>query len=278
MKMNKIITMLLVGTLAASMGMMALASEASDKMPKEDTKEIKATYNGDVPTPEIVYYVDVEWGSLEYTYSSGVGKKWNPELLVFEETTGEPAWTCEPGANEIKVTNHSNTVVAVSLSYDKTESTVDGTFTQDTVTLSSAGENTEYASGDSETVTLNLDGNLAESATDKTKVGTVNVTVKEKIGGFAVNTDTTNYIVGPIESTAEEGVYTVTVISTDGKTHSAGYNVEIEGIRYYVDGTGKKLTTDVSSAAINYLLPRKGPLTITFDTNNMTCKLTYVPD
>ena len=75
--MKKIIAATLALTLSMSMGNFVYATDDS-------SADIKATYQAGKENTDTVYSVDVKWGSLEYTYSSGVTKSWDPETLKYK--------------------------------------------------------------------------------------------------------------------------------------------------------------------------------------------------
>ena len=75
--MKKIITATLALTLSMSMGNLVYAVE-------DKSADIKATYQAGKENTDTVYSVDVKWGSLEYTYSSGVTKSWDPTTLKYK--------------------------------------------------------------------------------------------------------------------------------------------------------------------------------------------------
>ena len=98
---KKIIAATLALTLSMSMGNFVYAAE-------DESADIKATYQAGKENTDTVYSVDVKWGSLEYTYSSGVTKSWDPTTLKYKETSGTSSWTCQEGADQITVTNNSS--------------------------------------------------------------------------------------------------------------------------------------------------------------------------
>lgn len=169
--MKKIIAATLALTLSMSMGNLVYAVE-------NKSYDIKATYQAGKENIDTVYSVDVEWGSLEYTYSWGVTKSWNPTTLKFEETSGTSSWTCPEGADQIIVTNNSNAGITASLAYDKTDNSISGTFTKDTIVLKSA-EGTKVGESPSETTTLSLTGAPSGATAEKKKIGNVTVTISE---------------------------------------------------------------------------------------------------
>ena len=128
---KKIIAATLALTLSMSMGNFVYAAEDS-------SADIKATYQAGKENTDTVYSVDVKWGNLEYTYSSGVTKSWDPTTLKYQETSGTSSWTCQEGADQITVTNNSNADITASLAYGKTDSNITGTFTNSKIGLKSA--------------------------------------------------------------------------------------------------------------------------------------------
>lgn len=179
--MKKIIAAALALTLSLSMGNFAYAEEGSSSVPGSNSANIKATYQAGTETTGTVYSVDVAWGSLKYTYNSGITKEWDPNTLKYKETSGTASWTCETGADQITVTNNSNADITATLTYTQTETSITGTFTNSKIGLKSA-EGTDAGAGPSETATLSLSGALADTATGNTEIGKVNVTISDYIG------------------------------------------------------------------------------------------------
>lgn len=174
---KKIIAATLALTLSMSMGNFVYAAEDS-------SADIKATYQAGKENTDTVYSVDVKWGSLEYTYSSGVTKSWDPTTLKYKETSGTSSWTCQDGADQITVTNNSNADITASLAYDKTDSNITGTFTNSKIGLKSA-EGTNVGESPSETTTLSLKGALSDTTAVKKEIGNVTVTISDYIGTYS---------------------------------------------------------------------------------------------
>lgn len=201
--MKKIIAATLALTLSMSMGNLVYAVE-------DQSADIKATYQAGKEITDTVYSVDVKWGSLEYTYSSGVTKSWDPTTLKYKETSGTSSWTCQEGADQITVTNNSNADITASLTYGKTDSNITGTFTNSKIGLKSA-EGTEVGESPSETTTLSLKGALSDTTAEKKEIGNVTVTISDYVGKYS------NYMWdgnGSISwrylyTTLTDGVYTV---------------------------------------------------------------------
>lgn len=201
--MKKIIAATLALTLSMSMGNFVYAIDGS-------SAEIKATYQAGKENTATVYSVDVKWGSLEYTYSSGVKKSWDPTTLKYKETFGTSSWTCQEGANQITVTNNSNAEITASLAYDETGSDITGTFTNSKIGLKSA-EGTNAGEGPSGTTTLSLNGALSDTTASKKEIGKVTVTISDYVGTSSKYKWDGNGDIswGFLNTTLTDGVYTV---------------------------------------------------------------------
>lgn len=219
MKMKKIIAAALV--FALSTGSTVFASEAGPT-PENNTADIKATYNAETPEPKTVYSVDVAWGSLEYTYSSGTKRSWNPETLKFEDTTGTSEWSCAENADKINITNNSNTAITATLAYEPTNSSISGSFDKTKINLKTA-EGTTVGNGPSGTATLSLSGTLSDTATTKTAIGKVTVTIGEFQGGVA-DTSIISGTYNIFETTSEDNVYV-----SEGQRGAKGYMIGLSG-------------------------------------------------
>ena len=229
--MKKIIAATLALTLSMSMGNFVYAAE-------DESADIKATYQAGKENTDTVYSVDVKWGSLEYTYSSGVTKSWDPTTLKYKETSGTSSWTCQDGADQITVTNNSNADITASLAYAETGSNITGTFTNSKIGLKSA-EGTNVGKSPSETTTLSLKGALSDTTAVKKEIGKVTVTISDYIG---TRSDykwdgNGNISWGYLYTTLTDGVYTVEKKCTQDN-YSASifyiYNSETRQERYVI--------------------------------------------
>lgn len=200
---KKIIAATLALTLSMSMGNFVYAAEDS-------SADIKATYQAGKENTDTVYSVDVKWGSLEYTYSSGVTKSWDPTTLKYKETSGTSSWTCQDGADQITVTNNSNADITASLAYAGTESNITGTFSNSKIGLKSA-EGTNAGEGPSGTTALSLNGALSDTTASKKEIGNVTVTISDYIGTSSNYKwdGNGNISWGYLYTTLTDGVYTV---------------------------------------------------------------------
>ena len=201
--MKKMIAATLALTLSMSMGNLVYAVE-------DKSADIKATYQAGKENTDTVYSVDVKWGSLEYTYSSGVTKSWDPTTLKYKETSGTSSWTCQQGADQITVTNNSNADITASLAYGKTDSNITGTFTNSKIGLKSA-EGTNVGESPSETTTLSLKGALSDTTAEKKEIGNVTVTISDYVGTYSNYKWDGNGSIswGYLYTTLTDGVYTV---------------------------------------------------------------------
>jgi len=65
------------------------------------------------------YRVDIEWGSLEFTYTPK--KTWDPTNHTVMTEHSSDSWSWEKGANAISVTNHSSAPVVIEFKYQNTD-------------------------------------------------------------------------------------------------------------------------------------------------------------
>ena len=92
--MKKFLALILALTMVMGMATMAMAAEEVlnpdlDSTPvtgNTSTGEVEVTVNGG--TVATVYQVDVEWGSLAFTYDFGAGAKWNTSTHTYDPATG----------------------------------------------------------------------------------------------------------------------------------------------------------------------------------------------
>lgn len=270
--MKKIIAATLALTLSMSMGNFVYAAE-------DESADIKATYQAGKENTDTVYSVDVKWGSLEYTYSSGVTKSWDPTTLKYKETSGTSSWTCQDGADQITVTNNSNADITASLAYAETGSNITGTFTNSKIGLKSA-EGTNVGKSPSETTTLSLKGALSDTTAVKKEIGNVKVTISDYIGTSSNYKwdGNGNISWGYLYTTLTDGVYTVEK-KCKQDNYSAGifyiYNTGNRQERYVIkdgdikaEGTYSLQKVDSGNGKYGVSLPS------TMDLNGKTIRLT----
>lgn len=174
--MKKIIAIILTLVMLSAASVTAIAASPVTSQGESDSAEVKGTYvaGGSAAT---VYSVDIAWGNMEFTYTDASEGTWNPETHQYDNVV-DAKWSCGADANKISVTNHSNSDVTVKFTYDS-ESGFDGisgTFSDAELTLPSA-VNTERDNAPAGSTNLSLDGALSSGASEKTKIGTVTVTL-----------------------------------------------------------------------------------------------------
>ena len=246
--MKKMIAATLALTLSMSMGNLVYAVE-------DKSADIKATYQAGKENTDTVYSVDVNWGSLEYTYSSGVTKSWDPTTLKYKEASGTSSWTCQEGADQITVTNNSNADITASLAYDKTDSNITGTFTNSKIGLKSA-EGTKVGESPSETTTLSLKGALSDTTAEKKEIGKVTVTISDYVGTSSNYKWDGNGSIswGFLKTTLTDGVYTVEKECTNNNYSASSfciYNREDSKERYVINDGDIKAEGTYSLQKVN---------------------------
>lgn len=250
--MKKLAAAALTLTMALAMSTPVHATIITDVTRLNDSTQIYATYEEGVTTTDTVYNVDVEWGNLEYTYHPNAEKVWSPydlKYVIYEHT---PFWTCEDGADQIKVTNHSNAAISAKLEYTQTNADVTGSFDQSKINLKSA-DGTTVDEAPTGTATLTLGGKMAEDA--ESVLGNVKVTIGDFEGERIYNNRIimANYL--NFYTTADDNV----VMATG--TFSFNDSLDLVGLK--IGGT-------------SYILPTK--ITTQYITENETIKTTLVQD
>lgn len=174
--MKKIFAIILTLALLSMTSVTAFAADSISAIGGSNSAEVKGTYVSGGAS-ETIYSIDIAWGSMEFTYTDASAGTWNPASHKYDGAKAA-AWSCEPDANKIKVTNHSNAAVTVQLSYapESEYSGITGTFSDAELNLESAVD-TEPLSAPSDSAGLSLSGALSSEKTTGTKIGTVTVTL-----------------------------------------------------------------------------------------------------
>lgn len=162
--------------LALACSFSAMAANGSATVEKGSANvDVQAKYESSVTTPE-VYSVDIAWGEMEFTYSASGSLQWDASTHQYTENVSA-TWSGK--GNTVTVTNHSNAEVDVALSYASLGeyAAVNGSFDVETDTLN-AGVVGDAEGADKVVSTLTLDGELAETVTEFTKIGTITVTIQ----------------------------------------------------------------------------------------------------
>lgn len=168
-KMKKFAVVALALMLMATQLVLASAEGLGNR-----TQDVKAKYSGGAAEPE-VYSVDVTWGKMEFTYSVGGTRTWNPATHLYDENV-TAGWT-EDG-NGITVVNHSNAEVNFAFTAQAAAGFEAITLNFDTSrAMLASAVNTTYAAAPAHTITVTPSGALTEDTTAGTVIGTITVTL-----------------------------------------------------------------------------------------------------
>lgn len=177
--MKKIFAILFAASMMATISVNAFAAELPDNATNDPkSKDVIANYVSGT-SADVVYKVDLEWGSMVFTYTAASQGTWNTETHKYDGTT-EAAWSYEDGANQIKVTNHSNADVSVDIANTDVLDGINLEWDVNTLHLATAdnGENGEAGTPTNATANLTVSGDLAETS-DSVKIATVVLTLNE---------------------------------------------------------------------------------------------------
>lgn len=177
--MKKIFAILLAALMLMSLSVTAFAAELPDNTTDDNkSKDVTANYV-EATSTGAVYLVDIAWGSMEFTYHAASEGTWNPETHTYDGAA-VASWTYDAGANEVKVTNHSNVAVVVDIANSNVTDGITLTWDDASLELATAdnGENGAAGTPTTATAKLTVSGDLAET-TDKVTIGTVTLTLNE---------------------------------------------------------------------------------------------------
>ena len=194
--MKKIIAILVaVSMLVAFSAFTAFAAGEIQALDGSDNADVEVSVSKDGNTDteiEIVYYVDVTWEDLTFTYvwstENGTTQiSWNPETHTYTDAEGNAAtgeWEEDTIDAAITVANHSNANIAPDANFSnaaKTSAAVNGvtaTIDADEVILESAAAEGRYgvpANADSVAFDVSVDGQ--PSIVSQFTVDTITVTI-----------------------------------------------------------------------------------------------------
>ena len=140
-----------------------------------ETADVTAKYVAGGTTDTIIYSVDVAFDAMTFTYTDAGSNAWDPSTHTFP-SPNNAAW--DKTTANIKVTNHSNAAVDVTVSYTESANAgdVDGAISNGTFTLATAVD-TEVSAAPNNTAVLTISGIPATTATAGVVVGTVTVAI-----------------------------------------------------------------------------------------------------
>ncbi len=170
--MRKLLTIVALVLTVAICASFAAAADTISGL-SSASKDVSLTYTAVTEDKDtIVYSADVTWSDVKFTYEAGT-TKWNPEKHDYSASGSSAKWSDNKGS--VKVTNHSNAAIAVTVSFAKA-STANGSaniaVTNGSFTLAS-GVGVTYANAANNTATLTASGAPTSNAT----IGTVTVAI-----------------------------------------------------------------------------------------------------
>lgn len=165
--MKKILTLILALAMVMSLSVTAFAATSTGG---DTTINVKGTFKTDGAAGEKIS-VDVAWEGMEFTYTEGAAGEWLPnEHKYADDAAGY--WSTNKGT--ITVTNHSNTAVKATLTFDADVDGVVGTFDKTELQLDTA-VGTEVNAAPSATAEFGISG--AAITENKDTLGTITVTI-----------------------------------------------------------------------------------------------------
>lgn len=174
--MRKLLTIIaLVLTVAMCASFAAAAETETETISglSSVSKDVSLTYTAvSEDKTTVVYSADVAWTDVTFVYNAGT-TQWNPKSHDYTASGASANWSDSEGS--VKVTNHSNAAIDVTVSFAKA-STANGSaniaVTNGSFTLAS-GVGVTYAKAANNTATLTASGKPTSNAT----IGTVTVAI-----------------------------------------------------------------------------------------------------
>lgn len=165
--MKKLCTLFLAIIMIATLALPVFAEESVDANGGSANVNVNGVvqYTGSSETQ--IISVDVAWEDMTFTYVEGVHFGWNPEN---HEYAGAYEGYWENDRADITVTNHSNTEVNATLSFESGVDTVSGAFTEGSGTMDdgvlelASAVDTEVEEAPTATATFNISGSISVSA------------------------------------------------------------------------------------------------------------------
>ena len=165
--MKKLFSLLLAIMMIATIALPVFAEESVDANGGSANVNVNGVvqYTGSSETQ--IISVDVAWENMTFTYVEGVHFGWDPET---HEYAGAYEGYWENDRADITVTNHSNTEVNATLSFESGVDTVSGAFTEGSGTMDdgvlelASAVDTEVEEAPTATATFNISGSISVSA------------------------------------------------------------------------------------------------------------------
>ena len=166
----------LVLTCALAVTCFAEYTPTMDALTDSATNDVKVTYVAGGTSAEI-YAVDVVFDEMNFTYTAASEGTWDPETHTYKNIE-EAKWNKTSAA--IKVTNHSNVALDVTVTYAKAatyEGAVTPTISNGEFELARATAGSEFAAAPTATATLNIGAGVPVSGNTNLTIGTVTVAI-----------------------------------------------------------------------------------------------------
>ena len=165
--MKKLCTLFLAIMMIATLALPVFAEESVDANGGSANVNVNGVvqYTGSSETQTIS--VDLKWSDMVFYYTEGHSYGWDPETHQYA-ITEEGSWGSEKGI--ITVTNHSNTEVNATLSFESGVDTVSGAFTEGSGTMDdgvlelASAVDTEVEEAPTATATFNDENSRSKSA------------------------------------------------------------------------------------------------------------------
>ena len=132
--MKKLTSVLLVLIMVLAMGVSVFAGTIGNSALNGGSADVTGdvTVQIDDNKTTIVYYVDVTWGTLAFTYNKNANSgAWDPQTHEYGGDASEQGWVSNPNAT-VTINNHSNADIGVNVKFagsgTATSKTVDGVY------------------------------------------------------------------------------------------------------------------------------------------------------
>lgn len=186
--MKKVIALILLFVIMASMSATAFAEETATEDP--NSQAVLASYEASAQGKPVIS-VDISWEQMSFTYKDASAPAWNAEEHRYEGEETEAGWV--EGNGIITISNNSNALLQACISYDPEEKfdTVSMSFTDTAPYLGSAhtddrlDEEGEVIGTPCEvTIKVIPVGVLAKETGANTRIGTITISIKSDVDVF----------------------------------------------------------------------------------------------
>lgn len=182
---KKVLSLCMAAALVLGSGTAAMAETLTSEG-ASTSKNVTGKYEK-MAKPAKVYKVDVQWGSMEFTYKDGdTHRTWDPKTHEYRDTINAGQWTNKPDANKVTITNSSNAAVTASI---KVEMGIDSAGitakpAAESLNLGDASIGADTATPGTAikaSTTISLEGELTNKKADKQVIGNVVVTIFDSV-------------------------------------------------------------------------------------------------